>query len=92
MNSQTMPKVLEGPSPVRVTASELTEVLESSEIVRSEEVSIAGTIRVLAIHGDFWVQEQTPDGQILLRPRPGIDEAMAFVEDRLSTYDRMWDG
>lgn len=92
MTEPKTPKALDGPSPIRVTAPELAAILETSEIVRTEEVSLAGTIRVLEIDGDFWVQEQTPEGQILLRPRSGIDEAMAFVEGRLSTYDRMWDG
>jgi len=92
MNEQKIAKDLEGPPPIRVTTRELAAILESSEIVRAEEISVAGTIRILKIDGDIWVQEQTPDGQILLRPRPGIDQAMAFVEDRLSTYDRMWDG
>lgn len=92
MTEHEAPKGLEGPSPIRVTTGELEAILESGEVIRSETTSVAGTIRVLALDGIFYVQEQTPDGQILLRPRPGIDEAMAFVDGRLSAYERMWDG
>ncbi len=83
---------LSGPSPVRLAAEEWAAVLESAVIVREENTGIAGALRVLEIGGDLFVQEQTPDRTILLRPRRDVAEAMAFVEDRLKTYERMWDG
>lgn len=83
---------LDGPSPLRVTTEQLATVLEAAEIVRSESTVIAGALRILKIDGAFFVQEKTPDGQILLRPRPSSAEAAAFVDRRLLAYERMWDG
>lgn len=83
---------LDGPSPLRVTTEQLATVLEAAEIVRSESTVIAGALRILKIDGAFFVQEKTPDGQILLRPRPNSAEAAAFVDRRLLAYERMWDG
>jgi hypothetical protein len=85
-------RCFEGPSPIRLTTEELATILESAEVVHSEPTSVAGMVRILNVDGTLYVQEQTPDGQILLRPRPDIEHAMAFVERRRSAYERMWDG
>lgn len=92
MNSTDLTGRLEGPSPVPLAASELTAVLESAEIIREENTGVAGLLRVLDLDGAFYVQEETPDRQILLRPRPTVEEAMVFVDRRLRSYERMWDG
>ncbi len=44
------------------------------------------------LDGYSLVQEETPDGQILLRRLGSREAAEEFVEDRLATYERMWDG
>jgi hypothetical protein len=92
MADRETPRGLEGPSPIRLTTGELATLLESAEVVHTESTSVAGEVRVLDVDGALFVQERTPDGQVLLRPRPGIEEAMAFVERRRSAYERMWDG
>ena len=83
---------LEGPSPVRLAAADLAAVLESAGIIREENTGVAGWLRVLDLDGTIYVQEETPDRQILVRPRPTVEEAMVFVEHRLQSYERMWDG
>lgn len=45
-----------------------------------------------AMSASFLVQEQTPSGEVLVRRFATRDDADAFVDDRLQTYDRMWDG
>lgn len=92
MINRKPPASLEGPSPIRVSTGEFAEILESAEVVHTETTSVAGMVRVLELNGAVYVQEQTPDGHILLRPRPDIEAAMAFVEGRRSAYERMWDG
>ncbi len=83
---------LDGPSPMRLAAVEWAAVLESAGIIREENTGVAGMLRVLDLDGTVYVQEETPDRQILLRPRPTVGEAMVFVDHRLQTYERMWDG
>jgi hypothetical protein len=82
----------EGPSPIRLTRADLTRILTSAEVVRGENTIVAGMVRVLALDGSYFVQEENPEGQVLLRPRPSLDAAMAFVDRRLQSYERMWDG
>lgn len=83
---------LTGPSPREVAPEDLEELLASADLVREEKTGIAGTVRILDLGGALFVQERTPDRVILLRPRADLEEATAFVERRLRTYDRMWDG
>ena len=83
---------LEGPSPVRLAAVELAAVLELVGILREENTGVAGMLRVLDLDGALYVQEETPDRQILVRPRSTLEEAMVFVDHRLQSYERMWDG
>ena len=83
---------LAGPSPVEVTAEDLEEMISSAETVREERTGIAGMLRILDLDGSIFVQEETPDRVVLVRPRRDLAEAAAFVDGRLQTYDRMWDG
>lgn len=92
MINQDLSGRLKGPSPVRMAAVDLAAVLESARILREENTGVAGMIRVLDLDGAVFVQEETPDRQILLRPRATFEEAMVFVEHRLRSYERMWDG
>jgi hypothetical protein len=38
------------------------------------------------------VQEQTPQRRYLVRVMSSLERAQSFVDDRLATYDKMWDG
>jgi len=65
---------------------------EATEVIRADDTCVAGWIRILRINDHFAVQEQTPDGEILLRRLISREAAERFVEDRLNDYERMWDG
>lgn len=68
------------------------ELLETTEVIRADDTGIAGGIRIFHIGEYYAVQEQTPDGDILIRKMNSRDAAERFVEDRLSDYERMWNG
>lgn len=70
----------------------LAALLAEAIAVREQDTLISGPIRVLELHEAVIVQEQTPDGQALVRRLDSRETADAFVDDRLATYDRMWDG
>ena len=70
----------------------LPVLLEATEVIRADDTCVAGWIRILRINDHFAVQEQTPDGEILLRRLISREAAERFVEDRLNDYERMWDG
>ena len=84
--------LLSGPSPARLDADEWAAILDSAVVVREEDTGLAGKLRVLDLDGAVYVQERTPDRTVLLRRRPDIAAAMVFVDGRLQTYERMWDG
>jgi len=74
-------------------ADGLAELLESAETVREEDTFVAGANRILLIDGQIVFQEQTPDTKdVVVRRCSSRDEAERFTEDRLSAYERMWDG
>jgi hypothetical protein len=70
----------------------LPELLEAAEVIRADDTCVAGWIRILRIAGHCIVQEQTQEGEILVRRLRSRAAAERFVEDRLSDYERMWDG
>jgi len=77
---------------VLLSSEGLQALSEAAEIVHEKNTSLAGMIRVFDLDGEYFVQEETPDRAVLVRPRASLDEASAFVDRRLQTYERMWDG
>ena len=74
-------------------ADELSELIESAELLREEDTCIAGQIRILRVDDRILVQEQAPETKnVIVRELPSKEEAERFVEGRLSVYERMWDG
>ncbi len=70
----------------------LDKLLEAAEVIRADHTGIAGRIRILRIGDCFAIQEQTPDGEILVRRMNSREAAERFLDDRLRDYDRMWNG
>jgi hypothetical protein len=74
-------------------ADELPGLIEAAELLRESDTHFAGPIRVLRLDRRILVQEQVPRTEsVLVREFPARDEAERFVEERLETYERMWDG
>jgi hypothetical protein len=71
---------------------DLPKLLEVADTIQADDTCLAGWIRILSIDGHVAVQEQTPDGEILLRRLASREAAERFVERRLADYERMWDG
>lgn len=77
---------------VALDAEELPQLLELADVIREDDTCISGWIRILRINGSYAVQEQTPGGEILVRMLVSRKAAEHFIEDRLTVYERMWDG
>jgi hypothetical protein len=77
---------------VSLDREELSKLLAVADTIRADDTGLAGWIRVLLIDGRVAVQEQTTDGEILLRRLVSRDAAEQFVDRRLADYERMWDG
>jgi hypothetical protein len=77
---------------VTLDAEALPQLLEAAEVVREVDTCLTGWIRILRIENQFAVQEQTPEGEVLVRRLDSRGTAEHFVEQRLRDYERMWDG
>jgi hypothetical protein len=83
---------LQSQAPIPVDRDILVGLLETADVLRQDNTCVAGWIRILSVDGAILVQEETPDGNALARRMPSIEDANKFVDDRLGTYERMWDG
>jgi hypothetical protein len=92
VNNQELVAKLQSPAPLPIDRETLIEILEAAEVLRQDDTCVAGWIRILSVDGVILVQEETPDGNALARRMPSIEDANDFVNDRLGSYERMWDG
>jgi len=83
---------LRGQSIVTLSQNELDLLLEISQSVREQDTLMSGKIRILQIDGMVVVQEKTPNGEYLIRKMKSGKEANSFFDERLATYENMWDG
>ncbi|MCG6950407.1 MAG: hypothetical protein LJE93_15940 [Acidobacteria bacterium] len=92
MNGHELVAKLQSPAPIPVDRENLVNLLETAEVLRQDNTCVAGWIRILSVDGAILVQEETPDGNALARRMASIEDANSFVDNRLGTYERMWDG
>jgi hypothetical protein len=71
---------------------ELPGPLATAQVVRADATCVAGCIRILAVDDLILVQEETADGDLLVRYLPSLERAQVFVERRLDSYSRLWHG
>jgi hypothetical protein len=77
---------------VEIRHEELAALLADARLLREEDTRLCGSIRVLQLGPQILIQEQSFEGQPLIRLADSAESAQAFVEERLATYERMWDG
>jgi len=92
MNGHELVTKLQTQAPIPVDREILVGLLETAEVLRQDNTCVAGWIRVLSVDGVILVQEETPDGNALARRMLSIEDANDFVNDRLASYEGMWDG
>lgn len=92
MNAKEMIRRLEGKRNLAIGETDLAALLDESKALRVETPAGVSPIRVLAAAGAVLVQETSDRGKILVRLFGDREEADRFVDRRLDTYDRMWDG
>ena len=78
---------------LRLEPTELDALLAATALVREDDTHFAGMIRLLELEGALFMQEQHPESkELLVRRFQDRQAADAFIQDRLDTYERMWDG
>ena len=77
---------------VAIDRGTLLELIDAADVLREEDTHLAGWIRILALGDSILVQEETPKGEVLVRRMPSRECADSFVDLRIQSYERMWDG
>lgn len=77
---------------VAIDRDTLRELIDAADVLREDDTHLAGWIRVLAVGGSILVQEETPKGELLVRRMASRESADSFVDLRMQSYERMWDG
>jgi hypothetical protein len=83
---------LEAGGVVEIDRDELDRLLARAATVRDDDTRLSGSIRVLVLGDVVVLQEETPRGVLLVRRLATVEDADRLVDDRLATYERMWDG
>ncbi len=68
------------------------ELASDFEEVERHPTFISGDLVIVRLGDAFAAVEEPKPGERVLRRLPDADAVRAFVEDRMATYDRMWDG
>ena len=77
---------------VVISPRDLETLLQEGEILREWDTNMSGDIRIIGLSGNLLVQEKTDKGEFTIRKMDSRDQADEFVQNRLDTYERMWDG
>lgn len=75
-----------------IEADDLKSVLDSAELIRSEDTQLSGLIRLLKYDDNLFVQETTFNNEIIIRKINTIGDSDKFFQERLDFYERKWDG
>jgi hypothetical protein len=72
--------------------TEWESVRPAFEVVEEHDTCMSGMLLVVRSAAGLAAVEQPQPDQRTVRPLADMAAARAFVDDRLETYDRMWDG
>lgn len=75
-----------------IEESDLKSILESCEVLRTEDTHLSDLIRLLKYNDNLFIQETTFKKDILIRKMNSMQDADHFIQERLDYYERKWDG
>ena len=71
---------------------EIDGVISDADIVDDKDTLMSGRIRIIKYGAYVMVQETTDKGEAVLRLMKDLNHAVDFVNSRMDTYEKMWDG
>jgi len=92
MSAETILTRLEQGEIVVTTPSEWEAVASAFEVLEEHDTQMAGMLWILRGPSGLVALEEPKRTERVLRPLHDPDQVRAFVDDRLATYERMWDG
>ena len=66
--------------------------IKGLKILREDNTYVCNRIRILELNKKILTLEFTLNHELSIRKFKNLKEAEEFVNDRLETYDKMWDG
>lgn len=75
-----------------LTDDEYEKFTAAANLLEEHDTAMVGYIRIYELDGKLFAEEESNKGDFILRPMNDQNEVKAFVDDRLNTYERMWDG
>ena len=75
-----------------ISLPDLEDLLRQGQILRESDTNMSGMIRIIEFSGILLVQEKTDRGEFTIRKMESRGQADEFIQNRLDTYERMWDG
>lgn len=75
-----------------INEDDLNNLLSDSKIIIEKDTLISDKIRLLKFEDDFFIQEKSNKNEIIIRIVNSNSEGEIFINNRMETYDKMWDG
>lgn len=77
---------------VFLPGEKLNQLLESVDILIETDTLMSDYIRLLKYKDKYFIQEKSPKNEVLVRLFFAENNAKKFLDERLSIYEKMWDG
>lgn len=72
--------------------TEWTALADGFDEVERHDTKVAGDLQIIQTGSGLAAVEQPSAAERVVRVLGGVDEVRQFVRERLSIYERMWDG
>ena len=92
MTAQELNDRLQTERMVGLADVEWAELEDSCDEVERHDTIVAGDLLIVRTDAGLAAVEQPRSGERVVRLLGGIDAVRPFVQQRLSLYERMWDG
>lgn len=92
VDTRTLDRRLDAEGIVALEVEEWEALQESVEEVESHPTFLAGDLVIVRLEGSLAAVEEPRSTERVVRRLPDEEAARRFVEDRLQTYERTWDG
>jgi len=92
MTAEELERRLDGEGIVELSAADREGLADRFVLLESHDTRLAGKLLLVRGKRGLAAVERPGPGRRVVRRLDGESEARAFVEERLDTYDRMWDG
>ena len=76
-----------------ISRKDLDDLLTMAVVLKEKDTSVNDIIRILKYDNSIIIiQELTDKNEVVLRLEMSLESAILFIQKRMETYDKMWDG